>query len=67
MGEEAERRGLHLAEALRLAAEPGAGALDAEAWARARRPRRTARDVLREGAVLGAAAGYAGRVARTRS
>ncbi|MFY3744407.1 FAD-binding and (Fe-S)-binding domain-containing protein [Anaeromyxobacter sp. Red801] len=67
------RRGLHLAEALRLAAEPGAAALDAEAWARARRPRRTARDVVREAALVGAAAavlagaGYAGSVARTRS
>jgi FAD/FMN-containing dehydrogenase/Fe-S oxidoreductase len=49
------RRALHLVEAMRLAAEPEATLLDADAWARSRQPGRSARDVLREAAVTAGA------------
>jgi FAD/FMN-containing dehydrogenase/Fe-S oxidoreductase len=45
------RRGLHLAEALRLAQEPEGASLDPDAWARARAPQRRAVDCAREIAV----------------
>jgi Fe-S oxidoreductase len=48
------RRALHLAELVRLAAEPDGARVDPDAWARSRRPRRRARDVLREIAVAAA-------------
>ncbi|HET6439559.1 MAG TPA: FAD-linked oxidase C-terminal domain-containing protein [Anaeromyxobacter sp.] len=53
------RRALHLAEAVRLGFEPGASGIDAERWARRRRPRRPLRELVRAALLVGAAAAAA--------